>query len=192
MNYKVSLNARELDRLADYLDNYADTFEDKVKLFLEKLADKAIEVASANEGDFSGFIYYSKKLEDGTTIYVSATSKLIKSEWYTGSKTQQTRSEVISPLLMAEFGSGHYAIENENAPGLGGQGTLNKYGHAFDEEGWYWYADMPPRGDATAVYTAQSGRVKYHSKGNRPTQPLHKAVMACIQQVQEIAQEVFR
>ena len=191
MNYKVRLDVRELNRLADELDKYAETFDDKVRLFLNKLADKAIEVASANGGDFSRFIYYSKKLEDGTTIYVSATSKLIKTEWYAGSKTKQTRSEVISPLLMAEFGSGHYAIENDNAPGLGGQGTLNKYGHAFDEDGWYWYADMPPKGDATAVSTAQSGRVKYHSKGNRPTQPLHKAVMACIRQVQEIAREVF-
>jgi len=191
MIYKVGLNTRDLDRLADYLDNYADTFNEKVTLFLNKLADKAIEVGAANGGDFSRFIFYSKKLEDGTTIYVSATSKLIRTEWYAGSKSPETRSEVISPLLMAEFGSGHYAIENENAPGLGGQGTLNKYGHAFDEEGWYWYAEMPPKGNATPVKTASNGRVKYHSKGNIPTRPLHKAVMACIQQVTEIAQEVF-
>lgn len=191
MNYRVSLDVKELDRLADFLDDYADSFEEKVNLFLNRLADKAIEVASANGGDFGRFIYYSKKLEDETTIYVSATSKLIKTEWYAGSNSKETRSEVISPLLMAEFGSGHYAIENENAPGLGGQGTLNKYGHAFDEDGWYWYAEMPPKGDATAVKTAKNGMVKYHSKGNKPTQPLHKAVIACIRQVQEIAQEVF-
>lgn len=191
MNYRVSLDVQELDRLADFLDDYADSFEEKVNLFLNRLADKAIEVASANGGDFGRFIYYSKKLEDETTIYVSATSKLIKTEWYAGSNSKETRSEVISPLLMAEFGSGHYAIENENAPGLGGQGTLNKYGHAFDEDGWYWYAEMPPKGDATPIKTAKSGMVKYHSKGNRPTQPLHKAVIACIRQVQEIAQEVF-
>ena len=63
MIYKVGLNTRDLDRLADYLDNYADTFNEKVTLFLNKLADKAIEVGAANGGDFSRFIFYSKKLE---------------------------------------------------------------------------------------------------------------------------------
>jgi len=189
MNYNVHLDSDELRKLSWEILHYADDFENKVQIFLNRLADLCIEVASANGGDFSRFIVYSKKMEDGTTITVSGSSKLIRTQWYASSKTQQTRSEVISPMLMEEFGSGFYAISDKS--GLGGQGTLNKYGHAFDPDGWYWYADMPPKGDAEAVKTAKSGRVKYHSMGHKPAQPLHKAVMACIEQVTGIAHEVF-
>lgn len=189
MNYTVRLDSNELRKLSWDILHYADEFETKVQIFLNRLADLSIEVASVNGGDFSRFITYSKKMPDGTTIVVSGNSKLIKSEWYAGSNSKEVRSEVISPILMAEFGSGHYAISDKS--GLGGQGTLNKYGHAFDTEGWYWYADMPPKGDAEPVKTAKSGKVKYHSEGNIPTQPLHKAVMACIEQVTGIAKEVF-
>lgn len=192
MNYTVHLDSNELRKLSWDIMHYADEFENKVKIFLNRLADLGIEVASVNGGDFSRYIIYRKKMDDETTIVISASSKLLRTEWYAGSNSKESRSEVISPLLMAEFGSGHHAISNKNAPGLGGQGTLNKYGHAFDSDGWYWYADTPPKGsDAKAVKTAKSGRVKYHSSGVVPTQPLHKAVMACIEQVRGIAQEVF-
>ena len=140
-----------------------------------------------NGGDFSRYIIYRKKWDNDTTIYITATSKLLRTEWYAGSKSKETRSEVISPLLMAEFGSGHYAIPFES---IGGQGTLNKYGHAYDEDGWYWYAETQPIGNAEPV-SQSNGRMKYHSMGEQPTQPLHKAVMACIEQVEEIAREVF-
>lgn len=189
MNYTVHLDSRELNQLAHDLMRYADDFETKVQIFLNKLADLGIEVASVNGGDFSRYITYSKKLEDGTTITVSASSKLLKTEWYSGWNAKQTRSEVISPILMAEFGSGFHAISDDS--GLGGQGTLNKYGHAFDADGWYWYADVPPRGSDAEAVAQRKGRVKYHSDGVTPTQPLHKAVMACIEQVTRIAQEVF-
>lgn len=189
MKYTVSLDSRELNKLARKLLNYADTFEDKVKIFLNRLADLSIKVASANGGDFSRFIIYSKKLEDGTTITVSASSKLIKSKWYAGSNSSEVRTEVISPILMAEFGSGYYAIPDKS--GIGGQGTLNKYGHAYDPFGWYWYAEYPPIDNGEPVKTAQNGKVLYNSMGNEPTQPLHKAVMACIEQVTKIAKEVF-
>ena len=189
---KVSLDTKELDALADYLDNYARTFEQKVQTFLERLAEKGIEVASVNGGDFSSYIVYSKKVESGTKVLMIAKDREeITNSWYASSTSKELRQETISPLLMAEFGSGHYAISAEGeASGLGGQGTLNKYGHAFDSNGWYWWSD-----DATSMdgepLNEKNGRWKFHSRGTHPSQPLHKAVMACIEQVEGIAREVF-
>ena len=189
---RVSIDTKELDALADYLDNYARTFEQKVQTFLEKLAEKGIEVASVNGGDFSSYIVYSKKVESGTMVKMIAKDREeITNSWYASSTSKELRQETISPLLMAEFGSGHYAISAEGeASGLGGQGTLNKYGHAFDSNGWYWWSD-----DATSMdgepLNEKNGRWRFHSRGTHPSQPLHKAVMACIEQVEGIAREVF-
>ena len=189
---RVSLDTKELDALADYLDNYAKTFEQKVQTFLERLAEKGIEVASVNGGDFSSYIVYSKKVESGTMVKMIAKDREeITNSWYASSTSKELRQETISPLLMAEFGSGHYAISAEGeASGLGGQGTLNKYGHAFDSNGWYWWSD-----DATSMdgepLNEKDGRWRFHSRGTHPSDPLHKAVMACIEQVEGIAREVF-
>ena len=190
MRYKVSLNANDLYVLADKLEKYADEFEAKVQTFLEKLADLGIKVAQANGGVFGGYIVYSKTFESeggDMTVYMVATdSTLITNSWYVSSKAKEARQETIDPLLMAEFGSGHYAIDAE---GMGGQGTLNQYGHAFDSNGWYWWSDSMDRdGELRKV---KDGRFLYHSDGLPPAQPLHKAVMACIEQVSGIAQEVF-
>ena len=189
---RVSLDTKELDALADYLDNYARTFEQKVQTFLERLAEKGIEVASVNGGDFSSYIVYSKKVESGTKVLMIAKDREeITNSWYSSSTSKELRQETISPLLMAEFGSGHYAISAEGeASGLGGQGTLNKYGHAFDTNGWYWWSDDSTSMDGEPL-NEKNGRWRFHSRGTHPSQPLHKAVMACIFQVEEIAREVF-
>jgi hypothetical protein len=91
---------------------------------------------------------------------------------------------------MAEFGSGHYAITEE---GIGGQGTLNTYGHAFDSNGWYWWTDdVTQVSSGDVMVSAANGRWKFHSYGTPPSRPLHNAVMTCISEVEEVAREVFR
>ena len=190
MKYTVNLNVNELYNLADELEKYADTFEDKVKEFLSRLADVGISVAQANGGVFGSYIVYSKEFKDNTTLYMVANGEPIVRTWYISSKATEARQETISPVLMAEFGSGNFAIEaTGEASGLGGKGTLNLYGHADDVNGWYWWADEMRDGELKKV---KDGRFLFHSEGLPPYQPLHKAVMACIEQVEGIAQEVFR
>lgn len=191
MKYSVNLNVRDLMTLADELNQYADRFEEKIKIFLDKLADLAIYVASVNEGDFSGYIVYSKEFEGNKTVKVMAKdSQVITNSWYAGSKSTDLKQEEISPLLMAEFGSGRYAISEA---GIGGQGSLNVYGHAFDSNGWYWWTDdVTQVSSGDAMVSAANGRWKFHSYGTPPSRPLHKAVMTCISEVEEIAREVFR
>lgn len=193
MKRTVHLDSRELYQLSVDILKYADNFEKKVKVFLDRLASLGIEVASVNGGDFSRYIVYSKRYENDHTIMITASSPTLISEWYSGSNSKQTRTEAIIPILMAEYGSGHYAIKGKGeAKGLGGQGTLNGFGHAFDSDGWYWWSDDAAyRSEDDLLVKTANGRYKFHSKGVHPSQPLHKAVMACIEQVTEIAKEVF-
>ena len=195
MIYNVKLDSNELNELARKLDVYATRFELKIRTFLKMLADLAIDVAQTNEGDFAGLIVYSKVFETnegGQTVKMVAKSDPITRAWYASSISNEVRTEEISPLLMAEFGSGHKAISaSGEAEGMGGQGTLNLYHHAFDSNGWYWWTDEP-NGDSDAqLVNDTNGRFKYHSYGQAPSQPLHNAVMACIREVEGIAREVF-
>lgn len=190
MKYNVRLDSKELFKLSSDLLKYADDFENKVRIFLEKLAQVGISVAVANSGVFSRYIVYSIKQENNTTVKLVASSEPIESAWYVSSKSEEQRTEVISPILMAEFGSGHYAIQGTGeAAGLGGQGTLNVYGHALDANGWYWWSEEASQDGV--LKKSKNGRFLYQSDGLPPAQPLHKAVMACIERVEEIEREVF-
>lgn len=193
MKYKVSLDANSLYALADELDKYADEFQLKVQTFLSKLADIGISVAQVNGGEWGSHIVYSKNFETSTgdiTVNMVATGDTLTSEWYASPTSKEVRTEVINALLMAEFGSGHYAIQGVD--GLGGQGTLNVYGHAYDSNGWTWWTDDASyKSEDDVMVAMKDGRYKFRSRGVHPTQPLHKAVMACIEQVREVAQEVF-
>lgn len=195
MKYRVSLDANEMYNLADELNKYAEKFEAKVNTLLSRLADLGISVAQANGGVFGGYIVYSKKFEDSDgekTVYMMAKdSTVITNTWYVSSTSSEPRQEAINPVLMAEFGSGYYAIEaTGEAKGLGGRGTLDSpYGHAKDSKGWWWWSDTPTRdGELQKV---KDGRYLFHSDGLPPSRPLHNAVKACIEQVEGIVQEVF-
>lgn len=198
---KYGLNASDLYQLEADLKKYAQKFEECTKVFLEMLADRGIEIAQMHEGDFAGYISYSRKWktnsEEEQQIQVVAMDvTTIASYWYASAKAKTPRAYTISPLLMAEFGSGVYAEDlsgYDATPPEAGRGTLNVYGHAFDADGWYWYSD-----DATIeqegnqlVGVAKNGRYKFHSSGNPPTRPLLSAVQELISDVEGIARIAF-
>lgn len=194
MKYKVRLDSKDLFALANELDKYAVTFEEKVQTFLSRLADLGISVAQANGGVYGSYIVYSKDFEtnDGNiTVNMVAKGATIVSEWYPSATSSELRTEAINTLLMAEFGSGRYAIDGTAETGevLGGRGTLEPSYHHATSDGWGWWAETPSK-DGTAK-KVKNGRTLYVSDGLAPSQPLHKAVMACIEQVVGIAQEVF-
>lgn len=194
MKYKVSLDAKSINALADELDKYADEFVVKVQTFLSRLADVGIKVAQANGGIYGGHIVYSKEFptnQGDVTVNMVATGDTLITEWYASSTSKEVRAEAINALLMAEFGSGRYAIDGQTEEGdiVGGRGTLEPSRHHATSNGWGWWADTMSRdGELKAV---KNGRYLFVSDGLPPYQPLHKAVMACIEQVTGIAQEVF-
>lgn len=181
---KVSLNnLGDIKKAIRALETEKYSLNKKAERFVYRLADKGIATAKVNAGSYGAYILFftnnvtvSDNGAEGMLVATDGT-KLIK-EWYTDKELTNKRSYEVSPLLLAEFGSGWYAtMQNWNVPGVG-QGTMpNSYGHAFDTDGWFWY-------DAAGV--------KHHSKGERPTYPMHAAMVAMMMEIESTAREVFK
>ena len=186
------LNSASLYKLAEDLRAYADSLPMKIEQFLDALADRGIEVARVNEGDFAGYIIYSKEFTFEGDAYVlkmvAKDSQSITNSWYvSASPSAELRSDTFSPLLMAEFGSGSKQVDNYGIGRLPGS-----MGHGGDAEGWYWWTDSPQYGDGDEYKaTAKNGRMLFHSKGSRPTMPMHKALMTMIESIDSVARSVF-
>lgn len=184
-----ALSPTSLQALADELREYADSLPIKIMQFLEALADRGISVAKVNEGDFAGYIVYTKEpLEVGEGDYgislVARDRMEITNSWYvSASPNAEVRSDTFSPLLMAEFGSGVYQVDNYNIGRL-----PESMGHGGDSKGWYWWSDVYRDGEAV---TWKNGRYKFHSYGTPPTMPIHNAVMTMIEDIDSIARSIF-
>jgi hypothetical protein len=177
----LSLNSdKSYQEIIDYLNDYKVDLAKKCNEFVSRLIDYGIEIAKDNVGEYGEYIVFRKELDstdDGVEGMLIATNgrKLVR-EWYTDKATTNKRSYEVSPLLLAEFGSGWLARVYVNVQGVG-QGTMpNAYGHAFDESGWWWYDE--------------SGE-KHHSVGEAPTYPMHTAMLAMMFEIDKIGKEVF-
>jgi len=144
-----------------------DALEKGSHAVLDACGERAEEVAKQYCGKYSPFIDVTHEV-DGKTLTVTASSEDVTSEWDGG------KTEDISPVLMAEFGSGWYA-ENNSDDDRGGQGKLNKYGHAFNRKGWSWTENGKP----------------FHSLGERPTRPMYTAYVTLVKEAGNIIRRVL-
>lgn len=172
----ATLSISSIKRLQDDLRKYQSDLTNKCEIFVRRLAETGIEVAKHNTGNFGHYITFSTKAEpnkDGCKgiLLATETGKII-SKWQTkdGIKTAD-----VSPLLMAEFGSGWRAENPANVEGVG-QGTFPDQTHAFDKEGWYW--------------TDLEGNL-HHSYGITPKMPMYNAYLEMERKVIETAKDVF-
>lgn len=159
------------------LEHYKERLDQNCEEFVRRLMEIGVETAEDNTGRYRGLIVFHKHLYsddswvDGVIVATDGT-KLIR-EWYHGGEIV---SYEVSPLLLAEFGSGWLAKVLDHVPGVG-QGTMpGAYGHAFDKDGWSW---VSPDGE------------KHHSFGEAPTYPMHTAVYAMMFEIDRIGREVF-
>lgn len=139
-------------------------------------------VAQEHTGEYKEYISFSKSIDNekfGAVAVFYAHSGTIKRKWLT--KDGEKEAD-ISPLLMAEFGSGHMASDAAGLPNaeiaksLGmGQGTFPDQTHAFEPE-WYWM-DLDEQW--------------HSSSGETPTMPMFNAAIAIENEVFAIAKEVF-
>ena len=192
--YNLTLDANELQRVADDLRKYAEEFKAKVRLFFEACADHGIMIATMHEGDFAGYIVYSKKFEEQGgeyTVYIAASDTPIHRAWYTSATGGKMKEAYISPLLMAEFGSGFKALTEIPAGVNAGQGTLNTYGHANQPSGWSWWSSDASDQEGATMINSKGGRWLFHSTGTPPSRPLHNAVQSLINDVEGIAIGIF-
>lgn len=171
-----------IDKLIESLEDYKRIFTNNIQIFIDRLMDVGISVAEANTGEYGSYIVFEKhisKTESGYLgVLVAKDSKKIMRYWKSGGGV--TGYE-ISPLLMAEFGSGWLAHVMQshdyrsNTLGVG-QGTMPNQTHAFDPQGWFW--------------KDKEGKT-HHSYGEAPTYPIYSAVTGMLFEVDRIAREVF-
>lgn len=155
----------DFDKVAKELEKYEKELHKKLEKFIDYLMDKGIDVAKQNSqvlddlGNIHGLIMFSKKVDtknDGCYGLVYAKDiSTVTSVWHnsTGLHTAE-----VSPLLMAEFGSGQFAI-SRGIDGVG-RGTFPGQKHA-NKAGWYWQEE-------------EGGELHY-SKGIQPTMPMYHA-----------------
>lgn len=158
------------------LEDYKNEIHDKSEKFVNRLLEIGVDTAESNCGQYLGMIVFQKHLltfddeVDGVLVATDGT-KLIR-EW---KRKGRIVSAEISPLLMAEFGSGWLAKVLDDVEGVG-QGTFPDQTHAFDPHGWWW---TTPDGE------------KHHSIGETPTYPMHSAMLAMLFEVDRVGKEVF-
>ena len=174
--FSSDLSIEGIKRLQDELQNYNNDLIRKNKLFVERLAQSGIIVAQQNVGNFGRYITFRVDVQQSGSnckaVLVATNTGHIINKWQT---KDGIKSADVSPLLMAEFGSGQKA---ENPLGLpyGGQGTFPGQTHAFDVNGWHWQ-------DLEGQW--------HHSKGISPTMPMYKAMMEMHLNIKNIAREVY-
>lgn len=176
---KISLNPlsmKSIEEAKKELIKYRNSLPVKCQQIVNQLATEGLETAKVNVGSFGKYITFTiqlNSLKDGyKAILIAKDSQKIVSRWQT--KTGM-REEEVSPLLMAEFGSGFKAQNPNDIEGVG-QGTFPNQTHAFDKEGWYWIDE--------------NGDLK-HSYGISPTMPMYKASKTIEDRCISIAREVF-
>lgn len=167
-------NGRSILSAINEIRNYREDLKRKCERFVKELAEVGIKTGEANTGEYGKLIVFKKEVNPtatGCKGVMYATSSPLKVVWGKNGE----RSAEISPLLMAEFGSGWEAKVLDNVSGVG-QGTFPGQTHAFDPDGWWW--------------TDTEGNT-HHSMGQRPTFPVHSAMLAMRFEMERIAREVF-
>lgn len=174
---KATLSQFSLRQAQQEIQKYKQEILLKCRTVDERLCDVGIQISTENLGVYGKYITFSTEIIPEKfgikAVMVATNTGLIKSEW----RTQDGEKSVdISPLLMAEFGSGLRA-NNPNASKFGmGTGTFPGQTHAENPEGW-WYMDLEGEW--------------HHSYGVTPTMPIYKASKEIVDNAEKVVKEVF-
>lgn len=182
MKRKVSLGTDEISNLVKEVENYRDSLNKRCVLFLQLLAEEGITVAERRKGNWTSLVFTKtiRQTASGASGTMDGYGPIQIVQWQT---LNGIRSEELSPILMAEFGSGQYASDARNranksyAPIVGaGRGTFPNQTHA-NEDSWSW---MDLNGE-------------WHtSSGLRPTMPMYYAARKMRAQIRRIGRRAFR
>lgn len=175
----ISLNTKSIESAIKELEKYKSSIQIKNKLFVERLLDVGITIAQQNVGNFGKHITFSKEVKGSTHAigFLIATDEPITVEWIV-SEDGDTKTAEVSPLLMAEFGSGKLAEVLFKISGVG-RGTFPGQTHAFEDT---WSFKKKDKSGNDRWFT---------SSGVAPTHPMYFADMEMIEQIDKIAREVF-
>lgn len=169
---KIGLSSHSINTAIEELMAYKNEIVEKCRIVVARLAEHGIEVAKEHLSDgYGNYITFSVETNDseidGCTAFMLATQTgTIVAQWQL--KDGSIKTAEVSPLLMAEWGSGQHAIE-------GHRGTFPNQTHAF-ENSWSWK-------DLNDQWHTSSGII--------PTQPMFNAAQEMITRINEVMNEVF-
>lgn len=180
---EFGLSKKSIAKAMRQLEKYKKSLAKKCVKFNEELARKGILVAEQNVGNYGRYITFAIETDPNTygatTLMVATNTGHITAQWLVPGEGGQyeVREADVSPLMMAEFGSGVRRANNVRASEFGmGAGTFPDQTHAFDPDGW-WYMDLEG--------------VWHHSYGVSPTMPMWMAAIEMIDLIETTAKEVF-
>lgn len=182
MEISANLSSSEFLRVANEIKKFKNETQDKIRLFISRLADKGVQAAYFyNSTAYAAYITFTKEDQQEGSIVVARETSLLVADWFGHEDVR------INPLLMTEFGAGNYAVYWENHTRKKvkkrlddgtriGRGSFPNQKNAFKDQ-WF-YLDK----DKNLIAT----------RGWVPSRPLHHAVLEMIIQIQTTAREVFR
>jgi len=176
----LELSDKSIRKARKQLLQYQADMQYKLGLFVSLLINKGYKVAMRNKGDYSAYIMilqHTDEVDENSAkgILMAYNVQTCIRE-YMVSATEIKRVEV-SPVLMAEFGSG-WKAKNEFPDVTGvGQGTFPGQIHAFDPGGWSY---MTPDG------------MWHRSSGEEPSMPMLKAKRRMEREITKTIKEVWK
>lgn len=178
--FTSSLTVKGLIGLIADIEQYKQQYQEKKMIFIERLADFGITVAEASaKGDshhFDSMVVFEKK-SNGKAIRIigrNDNTSGLHIGWYDADANYH--DEVISPILMLEYGSAGIAV-------LGHQGTFAVTGTQVNNYSWYYATELDENGNPTGW--------KY-ATAEEPHYPMYLAFIEMKNQINTIAKEVFK
>ena len=160
----VELNSESIGNAIAKLEQIKNRMAFSPERVLMRLLEIGIKAAKESAGKYKDYIsFYPTVGREGDgfvgLLIASDMSKII-SRWKRGGDIVEAE---VSPLLMAEFGSGWYANVApiwSDLVGQVGQGTFPGQTHAFDPDGWEW---------------EDENGIRHQSQGEMALQPMYNA-----------------
>ena len=167
----IALTPESVQKAIYDLEAYQRGLAIKSRFLLQSLSNIAINTAKMNRGEFAQYIVTERRHVEFRGGHTQRDSVIIKQTGFVPVSWQNSsgiKTVNISPLMMAEYGSGQYALP-------GHRGTFPGQKHAFQNY-WTW-KDLDG--------------VEHKSSGVHPTQPGLKAANAVRNNEKRVAREVF-
>ena len=169
---RMRVKTGDINVVFEHIEAFKNQIQMKLERFVSELADVGIEVIQDNirveyDGEVRNFgdaVLFQKDIQgdsETVTCILTAEGQPYLKEWLIG-------MAMVNPLLMAEFGSGAFAVG-------GAQGTFPNQTHAMNPP-WFW---------------RDSNGKAHMSYGNEPSRPMFKAKEEMERQIREVAERVF-
>lgn len=166
MIVKFTFSEKSIKSAIDEIKAYKKWLSDKSHEFLLALAEVGMECAEANIQGFDGISFEIR--DEGDCVLLVGMSEKQTRTWF--NKKGQIVNNDYSPIFMAEFGSGIYAVE-------GHRGTFpTDTKHGLKDR---WSYRLTPNGKPIKT------------SGEPPTRPMLRASQEMESKVKEVAKKVF-